>query len=101
MCGIAGIMYKESRLTGLAPIGDELVKMLETMVHRGHDSAGVTVSGESLDSDLLIRIWADESSPVADTIERAKENVEPALFDQSEIGSESGGENSFSDRSRN
>ena len=63
MCGIAGIMYKESRLTGLAPIGDELVNMLETMVHRGHDSAGVTISGESVDSDLLIRIWADESAP--------------------------------------
>jgi len=75
MCGIAGIMYKESRLTGLAPIGDELVKMLETMVHRGHDSAGVTVSGESFDSDLLIRIWADESAPAADTIERAKETL--------------------------
>jgi hypothetical protein len=68
-------MYKESRLTGLAPIGDELVKMLETMVHRGHDSAGVTVSGESFDSDLLIRIWADESAPAADTIERAKETL--------------------------
>ena len=75
MCGIAGIMYKESRLTGLAPIGDELVKMLETMVHRGHDSAGVTISGESFDSDLLIRIWADESAPAADTIERAKETL--------------------------
>jgi glutamate synthase domain-containing protein 1 len=75
MCGIAGIMYKESRLTGLAPIGDELVKMLETMVHRGHDSAGVTISGESVDSDLLIRIWADESAPAAETIERAKETL--------------------------
>ena len=75
MCGIAGIMYKQSRDNGLAPIGEELVKMLETMVHRGHDSAGVTVSGESFDSDLLIRIWADESSPVADTIDRAKETL--------------------------
>jgi len=75
MCGIAGIMYKESRLTGLAPIGDDLVKMLETMVHRGHDSAGVTISGESVDSDLLIRIWADESAPAAETIERAKETL--------------------------
>ena len=75
MCGIAGIMYKQSRDNGLAPIGEELVKMLETMVHRGHDSAGVTVSGESIDSDLLIRIWADESAPATETIERAKEAV--------------------------
>ena len=75
MCGIAGIMYKDSRSNGLAPIGEELIKMLETMVHRGHDSAGVTVSGESLDSDLLIRIWADESAPASETIARAKETV--------------------------
>ena len=75
MCGIAGIMYKDSRSTGLAPIGEELIKMLETMVHRGHDSAGVTVAGESLESDLLIRIWADESSPADDPIARAKETV--------------------------
>ncbi len=75
MCGIAGIMYKDSRSNGLAPIGEELVKMLETMVHRGHDSAGVTVAGESLDSDLLIRIWADESAPAEETIARAKETV--------------------------
>ncbi|MCZ6539022.1 MAG: class II glutamine amidotransferase [Chloroflexi bacterium] len=75
MCGLAGIMYKDSRSTGLAPIGGELVKMLETMVHRGHDSAGVTIAGEELDSDLLIRIWADESAPAEETIVRAKETV--------------------------
>ena len=75
MCGIAGIMYKDSRDTGLAPIGNELIKMLETMVHRGHDSAGVTVSGESFDSDLLIRIWADDSAPTSETVARAKDAV--------------------------
>ena len=75
MCGIAGIMYKVSRGNGLAPVGDELVKMLETMKHRGHDSAGVTISGEAVDSDLLIRIWADDSAPTQDTIERAKDAV--------------------------
>ncbi len=75
MCGIAGIMYKDSRSSGAAPIGAELIKMLETMVHRGHDSAGVTVAGESLDSDLLIRIWADESAPAEETIARARETV--------------------------
>ncbi len=75
MCGIAGIMYKDSRSTGPAPIGEELVKMLETMVHRGKDSAGVTVAGEPLDSDLLIRIWADDSAPAEETIARARETV--------------------------
>ncbi len=78
MCGIAGIMYKESRSNGslpVAPIGQDLVKMLETMVHRGHDSAGVTIAGESLDSDLLIRIWADLSAPIENTIALAKKTV--------------------------
>ena len=75
MCGIAGIMYKHTDSSGLAPVGNELIKMLETMVHRGLDSAGVTVAGESLDSDLLIRIWADESAPANETIARARETL--------------------------
>ncbi len=78
MCGIAGIMYKDVGAGGQAPIGEELVKMLETMVHRGHDSAGVTVAGESLDTDLLIRIWADESAPASETLARARETISNA-----------------------
>jgi glutamate synthase domain-containing protein 1 len=78
MCGIAGIMYKNSGSTKSAPIGDELVKMLETMVHRGHDSAGVTVAGEANDSDLLIRIWADDSAPATDTVARTEETIRRA-----------------------
>jgi len=78
MCGIAGIMYKNSGSTKSAPIGDELVKMLETMVHRGHDSAGVTVAGEANDSDLLIRIWVDNSAPVSDTVARTEETIRRA-----------------------
>ncbi|NQW15939.1 MAG: class II glutamine amidotransferase [Chloroflexi bacterium] len=71
-------MYKNSGSTKSAPIGDELVKMLETMVHRGHDSAGVTVAGEANDSDLLIRIWVDNSAPVSDTVARTEETIRRA-----------------------
>ena len=78
MCGIAGIMYKNSGSTKSAPIGDELVKMLETMVHRGHDSAGVTVSGEANDSDLLIRLWANDSASVSNTVARTEETIRRA-----------------------
>jgi glutamate synthase domain-containing protein 1 len=78
MCGIAGIMYKNSGSTKSAPIGDELVKMLETMVHRGHDSAGVTVAGRANDSDLIIRIWTDDSAPASDTVARTEETIRRA-----------------------
>ena len=55
--------------------GGQRVKMRETRVHRGENSAGVTVAGESLRSALLIRIWADESVAAEATISLAKEAV--------------------------
>ena len=59
MCGISGIMHKHAGASGLAPIGEELVRMLDAMKHRGIDSTGITVAGEDSSSDLIVRIWAD------------------------------------------
>ena len=75
MCGISGIMYKKSSAKNLAPIGDDLVKMLEAMRHRGIDSSGVTVAGESLAEDLIVRIWADPESDYHDRFQRVDEIV--------------------------
>ena len=75
MCGISGIMYKTSRSKGLAPIGEQLVNMLESMTHRGKDSSGVTVSGERLDDDLIVRIWTDDEARVPDVLARSEETV--------------------------
>ena len=75
MCGISGIMYKKSKSEGLARIGEDMVKMLESMIHRGMDSSGVTVAGESLDEDLIIRIWTDSLSQASDVLARAEETV--------------------------
>ena len=75
MCGISGIMYKKSKSEGLAPIGEDMVKMLESMIHRGMDSSGVTVAGESLDEDLIIRIWTDSLSQASDVLARAEVTV--------------------------
>ncbi len=75
MCGIGGIMYKKADSTALAPIGEELVKMLEAMKHRGLDSSGVTIAGEPVDEDLIIRIWADPESGYQDRFHRVEEVV--------------------------
>ena len=75
MCGISGILYKNSRSQGLAPIGEDLVKMLESMIHRGKDSSGVTVVGEDLEEDLIIRIWTEDAARAADVLARSEEAV--------------------------
>lgn len=59
MCGISGIMHKRAGASGLAPIGEELVRMLDAMKHRGIDSTGITVAGEDSKSDLIVRVWSD------------------------------------------
>ena len=75
MCGITGIMYKKGHEEGLAPIGQDLVKMLETLTHRGRDSSGVTVAGEQPDADLIVRIWTDDAARAPDVLERVEETV--------------------------
>ena len=78
MCGVGGILYKKSGSQGQAPIGENLVKMLEAMTHRGKDSSGFTVVGEDIDGDLVIRIWTDDPAQAADVFSRAQEAVQTA-----------------------
>ena len=75
MCGIGGIMYKLSSPGSLATVGEELVKMLEAMKHRGMDSSGVTIAGEELEEDYLIRVWADPESDYEDRFQQVEEKV--------------------------
>ena len=75
MCGISGLMYKKSRSQGRAPIGENLVRMLESMTHRGKDSSGVTVVGEDLSEDLVVRVWTEDASRAADVLARSEEAV--------------------------
>ena len=44
MCGVIGIIYKNTKELGLAPVGGDLIKMLTALEHRGKDSTGVTIS---------------------------------------------------------
>ena len=75
MCGVSGILYKKATGGGFAPIGDDLVKMLESMTHRGRDSSGITVAGEDLAGDLVIRIWTDDAGQAADILSQAEDAV--------------------------
>ena len=78
MCGISGIMHKRSRSQGQARIGADLVKMLESMTHRGRDSSGVTVAGQEFADDLIIRLWADDAARAPDVFARSEETVQRA-----------------------
>lgn len=61
MCGIGGILYKPGSGKRKESVGSQLVSMLDAMAHRGRDSTGVTVSGEDIDCDYIVRIWSDPS----------------------------------------
>ncbi len=58
MCGIAGIFYNESAPDRGRSVGRDMVRMLTSMRHRGADSTGVTVLGESFPGDLILRLHA-------------------------------------------
>jgi len=75
MCGVSGILYKHSGSHGPAPVGEDLVKMLETLTHRGKDSSGVTVVGEDIDGDLVVRLWTEDASQAPEVLARAEEAV--------------------------
>ena len=42
MCGIAGVIYKDKKTH---PVGSALTSMLESLQHRGPDSAGYAIYG--------------------------------------------------------
>lgn len=75
MCGISGIMHKKAGTDGLAPIGQELIKMLDAMKHRGMDSTGVTIAGEGYLEDLVLRIWSDPAGDFRDRFQQVNEVV--------------------------
>ena len=75
MCGISGIMHKKSKANSLAPIGRDLVKMLDSLAHRGTDSTGFTVAGEAFAEDLILRIWTDGKDSEEGVLARVSEAI--------------------------
>ena len=69
MCGVIGIIYKNTKELGLAPVGGDLIKMLTALEHRGKDSTGVTISGLDTQEDYIIRCRVDnKKSSIADLL---------------------------------
>lgn len=60
MCGIGGIVYRDDAPRGSHPVGDGLIKMLQSLAHRGMDSTGVTVSGGVFEASLMVRLWVED-----------------------------------------
>ena len=75
MCGISGIIHKKARTQGLAPVGRDLVRMLDSMKHRGKDSTGVTIVGQDFGDDLILRLWADSDGGEDSWVARVEETV--------------------------
>jgi glutamine phosphoribosylpyrophosphate amidotransferase len=74
MCGISGIMYKKSTDRDSAPIGAELVKMLDALAHRGRDSTGITIAGEKTAEDYIVRTWTN-AEQASDVMAKAEEAI--------------------------
>ena len=76
MCGVSGILHKSPTSSGSLPaIGDQLIRMLEPLTHRGKDSSGVTIVGQRPDGDLLVRIWTENPREAKEVLARAEETV--------------------------
>ena len=79
MCGIAGIIH----LDGPGAVGREMTRMLQSMRHRGPDSAGYALYGEP--SDLLVMRFklADPTETgdfdFSERLERSRREVEVRL----------------------
>lgn len=59
MCGIAGIMYKNSA-PEVAPAGQALIDMLYGCQHRGPDSTGFALYGDAKPDQYHLRFFLDE-----------------------------------------
>ena len=75
MCGLCGIMYKKNDLDSPSPIGAHLVKMLDSLVHRGADSTGVTIAGEPNQEDFILRLWAGCHGAPQELFDKVEETI--------------------------
>ena len=80
MCGIAGIIYRDG---SIHPIGDEMTRMLQAMKHRGPDSTGYALYGETNGGYVMRYKLADANTPrdfeFEDRLRRHRWEVESRL----------------------
>src|SRR5947199_6757678 len=81
MCGIAGIIYADAN--GGREVGSDVMRMLQSMKHRGPDSTGYALFGPHSSSYVMRYTLADANDPrdfeFADRIARNKYVVEQRL----------------------
>lgn len=79
MCGIAGIIH----LDGPGDVGQEIARMLQSMKHRGPDSAGFALYGEPTDLMVMRFKLADPNETgdfdFSERLERSRREVESRL----------------------
>jgi methylamine---glutamate N-methyltransferase subunit A len=79
MCGIAGIIHRD----GSADVGTEMTRMLQSMKHRGPDSAGYALFGEPGELVVIRFKLADANDPrdfdFKERLDRARQEVESRL----------------------
>ncbi len=79
MCGIAGIIHRD----GSSDVGTEMTRMLQSMKHRGPDSAGYALFGEPSDLVVIRFKLADANDPrdfdFKERLERHRQEVESRL----------------------
>lgn len=88
MCGIAGVLFKNSDLN--AKLGETLIEMLDGCQHRGPDSTGFALYGDEADSSkFVLRFFVgegDEGSQNVERVKRALVEFEAEILDGERIG---------------
>ena len=73
MCGIAGILYKSLAEGRNQTTGQALIDMLDGCQHRGPDSTGFALYGDTTDDQLRLRLFigtGDEAATAVDEIKK-------------------------------
>ena len=89
MCGIAGVLFKNSELN--AELGRSLIEMLDGCQHRGPDSTGFALYGaDKGDAEFVLRFFVGEGGGAPDNVERIRQALrefEAEIVDDEHIGS--------------
>ncbi|MBH62025.1 MAG: amidophosphoribosyltransferase [Alphaproteobacteria bacterium] len=89
MCGIAGVLFKNSDLN--AKLGETLIEMLDGCQHRGPDSTGFALyGGDSDTSEFVLRFFVGEGEEGSENVVRvgrALKEFEAEIIDGDHVGS--------------
>jgi glutamate synthase domain-containing protein 1 len=90
MCGIAGILYKDTADLDLA-LGRDLITMLDGCQHRGPDSTGFALYHEpNGERELRLRFFVGEGERAEETVERIRAKLAEfgaEILDEEAVGS--------------